>query len=273
VFPSIFLNYKLDTVGTNTLNFSISKRINRPNYQYLNPFVFFRDKYSYSSGNPELTPQYQMRYELKYQHKQWLRLALSYNRFTDVIFQTTRVENDIFIRKPENVAFGYMIILNTNITITPAEWWTLYFEPQFARLGLDGMAYGEKLNPSIYAARIGIYNQFQFKKGWSAELGSYYVSRDLNGQTYTAGRYRVNSGIQKKIWKNKGSIRFNVDDMFHSWVARERSVGLAQAYSFQTNESDTQRFGIALTYNFGKDTFTRKSKHKNNALDEEKNRM
>lgn len=273
LFPSLFLNYKFDTIGRNTLNFSISRRINRPNYQYLNPFVFFRDKYSYSSGNPQLTPQYQLRYELKYQYKQLLRMGLSYNRFTDVIFQTTRVENDIFIRKPENVAFGYMIILNTNITITPAEWWTLYFEPQFATLGLDGMAYGQKLNPSIYAARIGIYNQFQFKKGWSAELGSYYVSRDLNGQTYTAGRYRVNAGIQKKIWKNKGSIRFNVDDMFHSWVARERSVALAQAYSFQTNESDTQRFGIALTYSFGKDTFTRKSKHKNNALDEEKGRM
>jgi hypothetical protein len=200
-------------------------------------------------------------------------MGFSYNRFTDVIFQTTRVENDVFIRKPENVAFGYMIILNTSLTLTPAEWWTLYFEPQLSRMGLDGMAYGEKLNPSTYVARIGLYNQFQFKQGWSAELGGYYASRDLNGQTFTAGRYRVNAGIQKKIWKNKGSIRFNVDDMFHSWVARERSVALAQAYSFQTNESDTQRFGIALTYNFGKDTFTRKSKHKNNALDEEKNRM
>lgn len=273
LFPSIFFNYKLDTVGNNTLNFSISKRINRPNYQYLNPFVMFKDKYSYSSGNPELTPQYQMRYELKYQHKQWLRMGLSYNRFTDVIFQTTRVVNDVFIRKPENVAFGYMMILNTNITVTPSEWWTLYFEPQLSRMGLDGTAYGEKLNPSTYVARIGVYNRFQLKKGWNAELDSYYASRDLNGQTYTAGRYRVNAAIQKKIWKDKASIRFNMDDIFHSWVARERSVALAQAYSYQIGETDTQRFGISFTWSFGKDTFTRKSKHRNNALDEEKSRM
>ncbi|WP_214226258.1 TonB-dependent receptor [Pedobacter sp. B4-66] len=273
LFPSVFLNYKFDTVGRNTLNFSISKRINRPNYQYLNPFVFFKDKYSYSSGNPLLTPQYQFRYELKYQYKQLLRMGLSYNRFTDVIFQTTQVVDDVFIKKPENVAFGYMLLLNTSITITPAEWWTLYLEPQFSKMGLDGMAYGKKLDPSTYVARIGIYNQFQFKKGWSAELGSYYASRDLNGQTFTSGMYRVNAGIQKKIWKDKGSIRINMDDIFHSWVYENRSVGLDRAYSFQTNESDTQRFGVALTYRFGKDTFTRKSKHKNNALDEEKGRM
>nr|WP_068892155.1 TonB-dependent receptor [Pedobacter panaciterrae] len=273
LFPSVFFNYKFDTVGRNTLNFSVSRRINRPNYQYLNPFVFFKDKYSYSSGNPQLTPQYQYRYELRYQYKQLLRMGLSYNRFTDVIFQTTRVVDDVFIRKPENVAFGYMLLLNTSVTLTPAEWWTLNLEPQLSRMGLDGMAYGEKLNPSTYVARIGVYNQFQFKKGWSAELGGYYASRDLNGQTFTAGMYRVNAGIQKKIWKDKASIRFNVDDMFHSWVYENRSVALAQAYSYQIGESDTQRFGIAFTYRFGKDTFTRKSKHRNNALDEEKNRM
>jgi len=273
VFPTLFLNYKFDTVGRNTLNFSISKRINRPNYQYLNPFLFFRDSYSYTVGNPELTPQYQFRYELKYQYKQLLRMGLSYNRFTDVIFQTTQVVNNVFIKKPENVAFGYMLLLNNSISLTPKDWWNLNLELQFSKMGLNGMAYGQKLNPSTYVARIGIYNQFQFKKGWSAELNCYYASRDLNGQAFTSGMYRVNTGIQKKIWKDKGSIRINMDDIFHSWVYENRSVGLAQAYSFQISESDTQRLGIALTYRFGKEVFKRKSKYTNQALDEEKSRM
>jgi len=273
VFPTLFLNYKFDTVGRNTLNFSISKRINRPNYQYLNPFLFFRDSYSYTVGNPELTPQYQFRYELKYQYKQLLRMGLSYNRFTDVIFQTTQVVNNVFIKKPENVAFGYMLLLNNSISLTPKDWWNLNLELQFSKMGLNGMAYGQKLNPSTYVARIGIYNQFQFKKGWSAELNCYYASRDLNGQAFTSGMYRVNTGIQKKIWKDKGSIRINMDDIFHSWVYENRSVGLAQAYSFQISESDTQRLGIALTYRFGKEVFKRKSKYTNQALNEEKSRM
>jgi hypothetical protein len=273
VFPTLFLNYKFDTVGRNTLNFSISKRINRPNYQYLNPFQFFRDRYSYTVGNSELTPQYQFRYELKYQYKQLLRMGLSYNRFTDVIFQTTKVVDNVFIKKPENVAFGYMLLLNNSISLAPKDWWNLNLELQFSKMGLNGMAYGQKLNPSTYVARIGGYNQFQFKKGLSAELNCYYASRDLNGQTFTSGMYRVNAGIQKKIWKDKGSIRINMDDIFHSWVYENRSVGLAQAYSFQISESDTQRLGIALTYRFGKEVFKRKSKYTNHTLDEEKSRM
>lgn len=272
-FPSVFLNYKLDTISKNTFVFSLTRRINRPNYQILNPFTFYRDQYSYTAGNPELEPQYQYRYELKYQYKQTLRIGLSYNHFTNVIFNTTNVVNNIFITKPENVSEGYMLLLNTGVSLSPAKWWNLNTEALLSNIGLNGQAYGEALNPSTYVARINVMNQLQFSKGWSAELGAYYASRDLNGQTFTAGMYRANAGLQKKVLKEKGSIRFNMDDIFHSWKYKNRSVALKQAYYFQTSQSDTRRFGLAFTYSFGSETFARKSKHRDNALDDEKSRM
>jgi hypothetical protein len=85
--------------------------------------------------------------------------------------------------------------------------------------------------------------------------------------------YRVNTGVQKKVLKGQGSLRFGADDIFHSWVYHNSSVSLRQASYKQTSTSDTQRFGFAFSYRFGKDTFSRKSKHQNNALDEEKGRM
>ncbi|MDN5285212.1 MAG: hypothetical protein JWR38_1486 [Mucilaginibacter sp.] len=273
LFPSLFINYKLDTVSRNTLGLMITRRINRPNYQLLNPFLFYRDQYSYSSGNPDLNPQYQYRYELKYQFKQLLRIGLSYNHFTNVIFQTTNVVDDKFITKPENVSEGYMLLLNTGLSLAPARWWNLNADVLLSRMGLNGNAYGEKLNPKTYVARINILNQLQFNKGWSAEFGGYYASRDLNGQTFTSGMFRSNAGIQKKVLKNKGSIRLSMDDIFHSWKYHNNSIDLKQAYYNQTSESDTRRFGIAFTYSFGSDTFSRKSKHKDNALDDEKGRM
>jgi len=273
LFPSLFINYKLDTSSRNTLAFSLTRRINRPNYQLLNPFLFYRDQYSYSSGNPELNPQYQYRYELKYQYRQLLRMSLSYNHFTNVIFQTTNVVDDIFITKPENVTQGYMLLLNTGLYLSPFKWWNLNTDVMLSNMGLNGQAYGQKLNPQTYVARINILNQFQFDKGWSAELGGYYASRDLNGQTFTAGMFRANAGVQKKILKDKGSIRLSMDDIFHSWKYENRSVALKQAYYYQTSESDTRRVGIAFTYSFGSETFARKSRHRDNALDEEKGRM
>ena len=273
VFPSLFLNYKLDSMGKNSLNLSITRRINRPNYQYLNPFVFFRDNYSYTAGNPLLVPQYQYRYEVRYQHKQLLRMGLSYNRFNNVIFQTTEAVGNVFITRPENVAKGYMLLLNTGLSLTPAKWWNLNADILLSHMGLKGKAYTEDLTPSTYVARINILNQFHFNKGWSGELGGYYASTDLNGQAFTAGMYRLNAGLQKKIMKDKGTIRLSMDDMFHSWIYHNKSVSLKQAQYFQISESDTQRVGFAFTYRFGKEDSSRKRRHNDNASDEEKGRV
>jgi hypothetical protein len=251
----------------------MARRINRPNYQLLNPFLFFRDQYSYYSGNPLLNPQYMYRYELKYQHKQGLNLSLSYNRFSNVIFQTANVIDKILITQPQNVSKGFMLMFNTGLSLSPAKWCNLNTNILLVRAALNGITYGVKLNPAVYAARINVLNQFQFGSKWSAELGAFYMSRDLNGQTYTAGMIRSNMGIQKKILKDKGSIRVSMDDIFHSWVYRNHSVSLKNADYYQIATTDTQRVGIAFTYAFGKDTFTRKSRHRDNALDDEKNRL
>jgi len=272
-FPSFVLQYKLDTLNKNSLTFTLGRRMNRPNYRLLNPFVFFRDQYTYTSGNPDLVPQFQYRYELRFQHKQWLRSTLSYNRFSNVIFTTTNVVDKIIITKPQNVSKGYMLLLNTGINLDPARWWNFNTDILLSRIGLNGDSYGQKLNPETFVLRLNIRNQLDFGHGWTGELGGYYASVDLNGQTFTDAMFRVSGGLQKKVLKGKGSVRFNAEDIFHSWVYHNRSVALKNTQYFQITETDTQRFGLAFTYSFGKDTFKRKSKHNDNALDEEKNRM
>lgn len=272
LFPGAFLSYKLDTLGKNSVSLIITRRINRPNYQLMNPFLFFRDKYSYSAGNPLLSPQYQFRYELRYTYSHLLRMAFSYNRFTNVIFQTTEAVGDIFITRPENVATGYMLLLNTGLSLAPAKWWSLNADILLSHIGLNGMAYTEKLHPSAYIARINLMNQLRFNKGWSGEWGGYYASQDLNGQAFTSGMFRANAGIQKKFWKDKGSIRLGFEDIFHSWIYHNRSVSLKQAQFYQTSESDTQRIALGFTYRFGKEDFARKRRHADDASDEEKGR-
>ncbi|RZK26994.1 MAG: hypothetical protein EOO43_01025, partial [Flavobacterium sp.] len=273
LFPGVAFLYKLDTTNTRSLSLALSRRINRPNYQNLNPFVFFRDKYSYSVGNPMLRSQAQFRYELKYQHNSWLRFGLSYNHFIDVILPTTTVIDDIFYTKQDNIGEGYMLLLNTGINLPITEWWTAYSDILLSNIGLNGETTQSLIHFSTYIARLNLNNQFNFKKGWSAEAGVYYASRDYNGQTVTSGMYRVNAGIQKKIWNDKGSIRLNFDDIFRSWIYNNGSLDLANAQYFQSIRTDTQRIGLGFSYRFGSDTFARKSKHRDNALDEEKGRM
>ena len=273
LFPSLFINYKLDTLGKQSFNFSISRRINRPNYQVLNPFVFIRDQYSYTSGNPLLTPQYQYRYEIKYQYRQALRLGLSYNRFTDGILTTTSVIDNVFITKPQNIGKGFMYILNVGSTLSPYKWWYFNLDMQVARMGLNGVVDGVAFEPKNSVIRGGAQSQFIITKKLSAEVYGYYLSSDLSGQAYTRAMFRTNAGIQLKVLNDKGSIRLTVDDIFHSWVYHNYSVDLKQAAYTQVTESDTRRLGVAFTYQFGKDMFKRKRKYESNGLDDEKGRL
>jgi len=66
LFPSLYLLHKLDNSGNNTLVLSFSRRLRRPSYQQLNPFLFFQDQYTYNGGNTGLIPSFNQYAELKY---------------------------------------------------------------------------------------------------------------------------------------------------------------------------------------------------------------
>lgn len=271
LFPSIFLNYKPNDQHAFVL--MAVRRINRPNYQMLNPFVFYKDQYTYSAGNPHLISQYQDRIELKYQHKNFLNMGLSYNRFTNGIFTTIQAQGDSFTSRPDNIARGYMVLLNTTVSGRITSWWYNNTTLRLSRITMKGPLYTEALNYATNVARLELSNYFNLGNGWNAELGGYYASRDVNGQAQTSGMFRVNGGIQKKIWKGKGTLAMNFEDIFHSWVYHNRSFSIRQSDYYQMNRTDTQRISIALNYKFGKETFTRKRWHNNNASDDEKGRV
>ncbi len=273
LFPSAYISFKPDEKGDNTLGLMAVRRISRPNYQLLNPFLFQRDQYTYSSGNPDLNPQYQSRAELKYQRKHWLNMGLSYNKFSSTIFPTTQTIDTIFINRPDNIAGGFMVLLNTSVSASLTKWWYTNTTLRLSRVGLKGEVLTAAVDFESNIARLEVNNYFTLGKSLSAELGGYYASRDFTGQTVTSGMYRVNASIQQKFWEGKASIRLSFEDIFHSWVYHNRSISLIQSEYFQTTTTDTQRIGAAFTYRFGKDTFARKRRHNNNASDEEKGRI
>ena len=88
LFPTAFLSYNLDK--KNTLSLSYGRRINRPNYQDLNPFIFFLDTLSFRQGNIYLKPQYTNNIELSHAYQGKLITTLSYNNTSDVISQVIK---------------------------------------------------------------------------------------------------------------------------------------------------------------------------------------
>lgn len=166
-----------------------------------------------------------------------------------------------------------MLLLNTSVNSQVTKWWYTNTTLRLSRVGIRGVSQGASLDFDTNIARLELNNYFTLSKTISAELGGYYASRDFVAQAVTMGIYIVNASIQKRIWDGKGSIRISANDIFHSWIYHNRSISLFQSEYFQTNETDTQRIGVAFTYRFGKDTFARKRRHNDNASDDEKGRL
>jgi hypothetical protein len=273
VFPALFANYKFDSTGKKTLTINFGQRVNRPNYQQFNPFLIFRDNYSYTTGNPLLQPQYNSQLRIAYQHGPVLNISMAYNKANNLIFQTTEVNNNVYVTKSSNAAEGYMLIFGINLNLTPFKWWRMNSNIMAGHLEVNGIISTEKFSPRTNAGKFNFSNQFTINKTWSAELAGFYSTKDIGGQGVTNARYRIWGAIQKKILKNKGSLKLNWEDIFLSWIIVDNSLSIKQSSSYHKSKSDTRRVGLTFSYNFGKEIFARKRKHNDNAADAEKTRV
>ena len=110
-FPSAFFNYKLKE--NKTLGVSVSRRIDRPGYSQLNPFLFLIDVTTYATGNPGLLPQFTWSYEMSYTVKN-ISFTLGYShtdrnqnivitRFKDV-FPNIPSDDNVTVQNPATSA-------------------------------------------------------------------------------------------------------------------------------------------------------------------------
>lgn len=271
LFPSAAISYSLDSAGRHTLSLSASRRISRPGYNQLNPFLFYVDNYSYSTGNPDLRPAFQNRVELAYRHGQRWGLQLLYGRFRDIIFSTTDVRNEIFVVRPANVSQGQLIIFSGNTSLTPVKGWDCNLNLSVAHISLiRSEIYGQSLTPSAFTGRGSIFNRFQLSQTWSAELTGQFFGRDINGQNVRRSRYSVNMGIMRKLWKDKGSIRLTADDIFYTMKMQSYAVALRETEANYQNEYDTRRVAVSFTWRFGKEI---RKRGKTENSDEERQRV
>lgn len=273
LFPTLFFSYKLDSMGKNTLSFNYARRLQRPGYSQLNPFRRFIDQYSYQTGNPQLGPAYNQYMELNYRYKQFISISLQYDRVNHSFFEATGVENSLFVIKPENADTRYMLALFTNLNLNLAKWWRMNMNIGVANFVTKGNIYNQNIGQSIVSGRLNILNQFTFPGGWTAELRGNYTSRSISLQRRVEPKYLVSTGVQKKIWKQKGTVSFYFDDIFSSMIQREYITGLAQVDSYRTYRQDSRRVTIGLNINFGKETFMRKRRQTDNSADDVKGRV
>lgn len=251
LFPTAYLSYNLDTAGHKVLVASYGRRIGRPSYGSLNPFTFFVDEYTYFSGNPFLRPQFTDNYKLAYSFKSLFTIAVTYNYTTDVQNETIHRDGKIFISTTGNIGQQKTWDYSINTNLQPAKWWSVNLYAEVYNNTYQGAFYNGYLHASKYTFSANGNNQFTISKSWSAELSGFYNTSGTYGQFVSIPTGMLNAAIQKKILNNKGTIKLNMRDVFHSFSPSGTITNIVGATATYHNYLDTQVATLAFTYNLG----------------------
>lgn len=251
LFPSIFLDYKLNT--KHSLNINVGRRIDRPAYQQLNPYRKLIDATTYAEGNPYLLPQLTYNYELTYGYNNTffctIGYSYTYNNIADVLIQDA--QKQITIQRVCNIqGFNYY---NINLVFSKklTNWWTtnsslLSYYSQYI-----GNINNYSFNQGWPSVTFNTSNSFSLGKGISGELSFLYNHKTLYGVTYINPNYNLTVGVQKSLLDKKGTISINYSDLF--W----RAWPSGTTYFGGVNESwkskrETRVLNVTFTYRFGK---------------------
>lgn len=267
-FPSLFVTHPLAKGQTMTLSYSY--RIDRPNYQTLNPARGYVDPFAFNIGNAYLRPQFTHSAEGKYALKNNVFVSAAYTQTTDLIFFTIHaVEGNKTYVTFENLGRMQGSTLTLGVPLTVAKGWQL----QTNWLGYyNRFRYeyeGKLLRMQNVSARLNASNTLTLGKGWTAELNGWVNTPAVNGIWTTPCIGSLDMGVQKGIGAAL-KLKLSGQDLFHT--NRFIPSGNVPGYRSTTRLTfDTRLVMLNLTYNFGNQQL-KSERQRRTASDEETRR-
>ncbi|HSU29466.1 MAG TPA: TonB-dependent receptor [Chitinophagaceae bacterium] len=267
LFPTIYIQYDMNKTNTFVINYG--RRISRPDYEDLNPFILFLDKYTFEQGNPDLQPQFSHNIELSHTYKGFLTTTLNYSNTTDIITEVLEQntnENQTFI-KQSNIAKQrqYGIAVSAGGPLT--KWWTSNLYVNVYNNLYKGIVNGDYIEKGGTTGLLNISNQFKFGKTWAAEVSGFYRTPAIEGIFKIFGIGQMNIGLSKQIMKGKGSVRFSLRDVFMTNKARGESRFSNIDAEFQ-QKRDSRVATLNFTWRFSKGKTAAAKRRASGASDE-----
>jgi hypothetical protein len=272
LFPTAFIQYKPSDKNSFVLNYG--RRISRPDYEDLNPFILFLDKYTFEQGNPNLQPQFAHNIEFTHTYKGFLTTTLNYTRTTDIInevLEQNTDRNETYVKK-DNIAKQRQIGISVSANGQITKWWSGNLWSNLYNNRYEGIVNGDFVQVGATTFQGNISNQFKFKKTWTGELSGYFNSGGVDGVFRIRSFGMVNMGISKQIFKGKGTLRLSGRD-----VLRTQKIKGDIKYSnidaaFQQRR-DSRQVALGFTYRFAKGKMNGGQKRKTGGASEESSRV
>ncbi len=211
-FPSIFVSQTVN--DRSSFNFSYSRRITRPTFNDMAPFVYFVDPNTIFSGNPALQPSIANVGKIDYLLNRFV-FSVSYTREKNTITDFSPTVDPVTNKQTlsaENQKSKDIVAIAVSIPFTIKSWWTMQNNLSAYWQQLDAIYKGEAINIKQKNISFNSTQSFILPKRFSMELSGVYASGGLFGIYKAASTTSLNLGVQKKLGLNGGNLAFNVTD-------------------------------------------------------------
>lgn len=269
-FPSLFILHNFDP---NTLSFSYSRRIGRPSYEDLNPFIDYSSPYFYTQGNPLLKPETTHSLELNYNYHSNLNISLGYSRTNDYYNYFTSLANSSGATRQTVDNFKHYNTWNLSLSYHKElfKWWNLTANGDAFYDSYQTPYLGTFIDVQRGGYNFNILNAFQLHPDLSLEILNLYKSRRIVLARTIDGKYRADVVMRYSLLKNKATIKLGVTDIFYTYINQgvNEFENLSATYY---NRNENRRFNAGLSYSFGgKGTAPKKNKSNKEDLERIKN--
>ncbi len=263
VVPTIYLSHNL--AEGQQLKLGYTRRIERPDYEVLNPFVNTSDPKNISRGNPGLLPQRGQRIELTYNRDFTKQGNLSFGFFYRssnndiqpyvVYYPSYQVGDSIYtnvnVSTPQNIGLEKNVGINIYSDLTL--WNKFSIRTDFAyfhRFITNQIDKGFNTESNNYRANLNL--SYRFQKNLSAEFFSNFRSarNEIQGRYPTFTSYSF--AVRKQFWDKKGSLALTMINPFTQYM-RQRTVLYGTGFELDAlRKIPFRSIGLNFTWRFGK---------------------
>jgi hypothetical protein len=272
LFPTAYFQYAANEKNSFGINYG--RRIRRPNYESLNPFLEFLDRYTYQQGNPNLKPQFSHNFEVSHTYKNFLTTTLNYTRTTDIIQEVIEQDiekNESFVRRA-NLASQRQYGIAVNVGKSVTKWWNMNLYTNLSSNRFSGIVDNTQVTIEGTNFFLNGSQQFTLSKKLNAELSGWYRSAGIDGVILAKSMGGLSVGFSQKILKDKGTLRLNVNDVFRTQRFRAVTQYANVDVAFQ-NAWDSRQINVGFTYRFSKGKIENKPSRRTGGADDERSRV
>ncbi|MFD3001415.1 TonB-dependent receptor domain-containing protein [Pontibacter toksunensis] len=262
LFPSLFVTHDIN--DDNKVQFSYSRRINRPRSRFLNPFVDRSDRFDVDFGNPQLNPEFINSLELGYL-KYWgsssFNVSTFYRHTTDQIQRLRRPavvteDGETFTRLETtfiNLASGASYGVEFAGTHTVGNWWRLNGSLSGFRTDLNDSQGDTELSNSQFSWNTRVNSTMTVWKDLDIQANAFYRAPMATIQGRREQLFSADLGLRKDVLDKRGTVMLRVSDIFNTrqWNFVSFEEGVFRSES--NNRRQSRIIYVGFTYRINSD--------------------